>query len=525
MRKSVISILCIVATFYSIQTKASSVTSHPDTLTIISFNDFHGAFAKDQGTPGAGEFTQMLLDAKAQNPNTIIVSVGDNFSGSYFSRITRGEPLPEMYKTIGVEMSAVGNHEFDWGLPYLTDTAAKYINFVSANIVKQEKCDRPDWLLPYRIVQKQLGSGQTVNIAFVGLTTTETAHKTNPENIEGLEFTHPLGAACEQTLYYLKDKENTDMIVLLAHIGTDMAVADRIMECNAKVLPYMDGVSALITGHSHKVVLDRLNGMPVIQAGVNGAYIGKLQFVLSKQNEQQSKFDITYLRGDTIKTKAATNPHIDSLVNTYIKKHRFDKKLTTATDDLIHNRNINKFAYTPVGALVTAAYARCFTDAAIAGTAGKPVIGINHYGGLRTSIHKGDVSRLKAGNVLPFGGNLVAYNFDGKRLKQLLNAGRSNKNGFLQSSFLTLTMENDKITRVEFIKNGKPQEITDTTPCIVVLDDFITSGGDGYDSTLFTGYEIAGFNHLGNETTTAFINFLDGMESISTEMAPMPLVK
>ncbi|MCS2661518.1 hypothetical protein NXW67_17920 [Bacteroides fragilis] len=108
-----------------------------DTLSLVSFNDFHGAFASDKGVPGAGKLVQTILTQKEQNKNTIVLSVGDNFSGSYFSRITRGNPLPEMFREMDVKMSAVGNHEFDWGLPYLTDTAKVYMNFVAANIISE----------------------------------------------------------------------------------------------------------------------------------------------------------------------------------------------------------------------------------------------------------------------------------------------------------------------------------------------------------------------------------------------------
>ena len=107
-----------------------------DTLSLVSFNDFHGAFACDKGVPGAGQLVQTVLTQKEKNKNTIVLSVGDNFSGSYFSRITRGNPLPEMFQEMDVKMSAVGNHEFDWGLPYLTDTAKVYMNFVAANIIR-----------------------------------------------------------------------------------------------------------------------------------------------------------------------------------------------------------------------------------------------------------------------------------------------------------------------------------------------------------------------------------------------------
>ena len=103
-----------------IATPSSSI----DTLAIFSFNDFHGAFASDGITPGAARLVQMTQNEKQRYPHSIVVSGGDNFSGSYFSKITKGEPIKEMYEAMDVEMSAIGNHEFDWGLSYLVDTAA-----------------------------------------------------------------------------------------------------------------------------------------------------------------------------------------------------------------------------------------------------------------------------------------------------------------------------------------------------------------------------------------------------------------
>lgn len=54
---------------------------------------------------------------------------------------------------------------------------------------------------PYRIVERKLKDGSSLRIAFIGLTTTDTYVKTKPENLKGLQFTHPLGAVCIQTVY------------------------------------------------------------------------------------------------------------------------------------------------------------------------------------------------------------------------------------------------------------------------------------------------------------------------------------
>lgn len=514
---------CFLLLFLMISNSLSlfAQQSKLDTLSIISFNDFHGAFAKDEGLPGAGELVQMILNEKQKCANTIVVSAGDNFSGSYFSRITRGKPLPEMFKAVDLKLSAIGNHEFDWGLPFLKDSATLYTNYIGANITTNGS-DIPNCLKPYQIINQKLKDGSILRIAFIGLTTTDTAHKTSPENVAGLEFIHPLGAACVQSLYKLKGEGVIDMIILVAHIGTDMADIDRIIEANAKALPFMDKVDAIITGHSHKVVLDKVNNVPIIQAGVNGLYIGKLMFQVRTNGNRR---DISYIMGDTIRVNCKGNNEMTQLVDKYMNMYKFNKKLTISKDNLIHDRNVNKNSYTALGAYVTASYVDCFSISNSLSKA-KIIIGVNHFGGIRANIAAGDVTNLRAGNVLPFGGDVAAYNFDGKRLKMLFNEGRINKNGYLQSSYLELNIDkSNNITRIYYTKDKQRVEITDNTQCVVVLDSYITTGGDGYSASLFTGNEIIPFNNLKKETTTAFINYLGGQKTISSKDAPTPCVK
>ena len=313
-----------------------------DTISFLSFNDFHGAFVKDRNVPGAAELVQAVLDEKAKNKNTVVVSVGDNFSGSYFSRITRGNPLPEMFREMDVKMSAIGNHEFDWGLPYLVDTAAVCMDYIAANIVAKDDHAPLEWLEPCKMVVQPLKNGGSVKIAFVGLTTTDTAVKTRSENIRGIDFVNPVDAARVQVATGLKKEGKVDMVVLLMHIGTDMSNPDVIEEENAKRLPWIEGVDAIISGHSHKVVLAEVNHLPIIQAGVNGTHLGKLNFEVK---QDAGKYTIQYIGGDTIRVAGKGNSVIDSLVNKEMDKYGFEEVLTMAENDLIHDRNINKKDY------------------------------------------------------------------------------------------------------------------------------------------------------------------------------------
>lgn len=385
-----------------IATPSSSI----DTLAIFSFNDFHGAFASDGITPGAARLVQMTQNEKQRYPHSIVVSGGDNFSGSYFSKITKGEPIK-------------------------------------------------------------------------------------------------------------------DMIILLMHIGTDMKMPYRITEENAQGLPFIDKVDAIISAHSHELVLDKINNIPIIQAGVNGTHIGKLLFQIQDFNGHR---DISFIQGDTVRVACEENPEMREAVEKIMDKYRLNEKLATAKEALIHDRTINKFDYTPIGALVTAAYAQRFQKEMPA-YKDQPVIGVNHYGGIRAALPKGDITRLRAGNILPFGSAIVAYRFDGKRLKKLLEDGRKNPNGFLQSSDLTLTLSGNKIEKIVYTRDGQKTEIEDNTPCVVTLDAFITDGGDGYDASLFKGYEIPEFDNLGIISTDAFMDYLKGIKKpITVESTHMPVI-
>lgn len=515
---SIVFLLLDLCFFMSLSAQSTII----DTISIITFNDFHGAFAKDRNIPGVGVFVQTILDEKQKHSNTIVVSAGDNFSGSYFSRKTRGNPLPELFKTIGLEVSAIGNHEFDWGLSFLKDSAAIYTDFVAANIVDINNIT-PKWVKPYKIVERKLKNGVIFRIAFVGLTTTGTPLKSNLGINSKLKFIHPLGAASIQTLYELKKEEPVDMIVLLTHIGTNMKIPSCFTEENAKILPYMDKISAIISGHSHNVVLKEINNVPIIQAGVNGSHIGKLLFQVCKNN---GEINVSFIRGDTIRVAGKSNKEIENIVDKYIAENDFGQKLTSANDNMIHDRAINELLYTSVGAYVTASYSDCFENLNEDTVLKKlPVIGVNHFGGIRVGFYAGDITKLQAGNVLPFGGYVVAYNLNGKQLKKLLNEDLKTRSGRLQTSFLELEKHLDTVVSITYIKDGQKKIINNSAQCVVVTDIFLAAGGDGYDASIFLGHEIESFNIKRYETTNAFIDYLRKQKTISNSLAPIPIIK
>lgn len=491
-----------------------AVSSHTqaDTITLLSFNDFHGAFVHDKNMPGAAVFVEALLEAERNNPHAVLLSGGDNFSGSYFARLTRGCPVDELFRVADVKMSAVGNHEFDWGQSFLTDTAAHYISYLAANI-QVDKTKKP-LFEPYKLLHIPVQGGDTFAIGVVGLTTTETGRKTKPEYVAGLTFSTPnssMKAYCQQ----VRDA-GADMVVALMHVGTEMKNGQPVIkEHDADSIPYIEGVDAVVSAHSHNVVLGTIYGKPVVQAGTNGTHIGLLQFLVEKNDN--GEWSTRFLRGDTLRVPldGKANADMANAVATYERQYGFNEQYAWATKDLVHDRTVNPKEYTEVGALVTAAYAHKYDTWF---DQPHPVIGVNHFNGIRSGLSAGVVTKLRAGNVLPFGGNLRAYDFSGKTLKVLLNAGRSNPNGFLQTSNLKLFLDNQgQIVRVSTLDG---EEIKDDDLCVVVCDEFIAKGGDGYDTKLF----VSPIEHFAYETTAVFLDYLKTLGTIPNDQARQPLV-
>ena len=93
---------------------------------LLSINDFHGNLAPPGTltlpggvrTPagGAEYLATHINDLRKQNPNTLVVSAGDNIGASpLVSGLFHDEPTIEAFNAMGVDISSVGNHEFDEG--------------------------------------------------------------------------------------------------------------------------------------------------------------------------------------------------------------------------------------------------------------------------------------------------------------------------------------------------------------------------------------------------------------------------
>lgn len=494
--------------FFCVSSQAQEIR---DTISIISFNDFHGKFMKDGKVPGAACLVGAVNTLRATKPNPIVVCGGDNFSGDIFSLYSRADLLKKMFDRMKVEVSAIGNHEFDWGLPFLKDTISTVTPLIGANVVDEYASSEHPWFRPYYIVERTLRDGKPFRIAFIGVTTTSTALKTKPANLKGITFTDPLGAVQRQVIK-LSREEHVDMIVLIAHSGINMGWKQLFNDTDAELLPFVPHIDAIVSGHVHTLGYDKVNNVPIIQAEAYSVGVNALYFQIRNHNGMR---DVSYLGMDTLQVKNfAPDAEMKSAVDAEAQKYGFYEKLTSSLDDMIHSADINPKTYTCPGAYISESYAYAYKKKHPEEKC--PVIGGNHYGGIRESFYKGTVTYLHALDMLPFPGNAVAYLFTGNTLKQLLTRGRQLPR-YLQTAHITMHVTSDNVVDRVWA-NGK--EILPDDKCIVVVDSYIADGSDGFDSALFKQpVEVVG------KTSDLFAAYLRTLRSVSIKTAPLPVVK
>ncbi len=504
---------------------SKSVKPSKDTLNFLAFNDFHGSFQASGTVPGAARLTSSLLDLRASLPNVMVLAGGDNYSGGYFPRMTGGLPQNSVFNRCGVEYSAIGNHEFDWGIEAMRERLYwGNTRYLSANIFTDSLSGaRPDWAVPYVIEHRALKNGTPVRIALIGLTTCETKTAALPSIVADLDFACPVETT-KKIMQALKD--SADLYILLTHIGTKMQDGMVIFtDADVDGLSRIEGVDGILSGHSHQSVYGLKDGIPVIQAQNYGRKIARLQYEVSR--DRKGRLSHRFLAGELIETGLSSDVETEALVESFLSNpvYGFHRILTENSQELDPETLIEGTGLFALGTLVTQSYADIYRRSTQTDST-EIVLGVCNAGAIRTVLPQGEITQLQAGNIVPFGGVLEAFRFNGSRLRRLFQYGIECKAGWMQYHNMEVTIENGKITDMAYVHNGKRTPIEDTTPCTIITEHFMSSGGDGYPTELFVPLvpEFSEVSAGQRNPTDVFIRYLESKPQINLNDIALPVV-
>lgn len=293
-------------------------------LTILTTSDTHGYLAPtnyvkpNANMPfGLEKAATVIKKEQEKAENTLILDDGDFLEGSplaYYQAEVENSKAPtainDAFSTIDYDFGTVGNHEFNYGQDYLKQAIKQSKRqFVSANILDQD--GNPALAKPYAI--KQFGD---LKVGVLGLTTQSVDAWENKASVKNLNFISALDAAKK---YVPQMRKEADIVVVLYHGGFERDLKtghpnDKIDGENEayEILKEVPGIDVMATGHQHRVLAGKLFGVPYVQPGHRGNYVGRIQLNIEKEN---GKYKVVKSNQKIIKTgEERPNPETKEII-------------------------------------------------------------------------------------------------------------------------------------------------------------------------------------------------------------------
>ena len=270
-------------------------------LTILYTNDEHGWMEGMEPGQSAAHLYEMWQQEEGyyEDGPFLILSGGDNWTGPAISTWTEGESMVTVMNAMNYDASAVGNHEFDFGLEVIKERSeeADY-PYLSANTRWRSSGESPTeiGILPFTVM--------TVNelrIGIIGLTTLDTPTATNPNNVQDLDFID-YEVALRETLP-LVQAQDTDINLVIAHICVEPL--ERLIR-NTRDLD----IALFGAGHCNELLARRVHDAVLLSGGFHFTAYAKARFTVDPDT------NAVVLDGATVLTVAETGsrPVIGGLV-------------------------------------------------------------------------------------------------------------------------------------------------------------------------------------------------------------------
>ena len=231
-------------------------------LTILHSNDLHAhLLPDDRDNGGFARLATEVRRQKAQCAACLYLNAGDLVQGTPVSTLFHGAPIYQIANLLGIDVSTLGNHEFDYGWRRVQEffRIAKF-PIVSANIVD---ADSKTMTRPY-VIQTVGG----IRVGIIGAILGDLVGTVITKESAGPWHTLPVVDTVRKYAAELHDR--TDLIVVLGHIHDESEVNE--------ILKQVPEVSVVVAGHSHEgyPAMTNIDGRVAVLVPAYGVQLGKL---------------------------------------------------------------------------------------------------------------------------------------------------------------------------------------------------------------------------------------------------------
>jgi 2',3'-cyclic-nucleotide 2'-phosphodiesterase (5'-nucleotidase family) len=482
-------------------------------VTLIGLNDFHGQLdpttmvmdGLNVTVGGAAQLATMFDEEAAALPGpALLLAGGDNVGASPpNSGLLEDMPAIDVENAWGLDGTAYGNHEFDYGVARLLQHQDRAnFPFLATNIVDEATGQTPDWVTPSVVL-----NANGVRVGVIGAALETTPELVSAGATEGLTFLPAAERIAAESERLRRQGVRVQVVVI--HEGTangSNTVDGRPgVPWDGPIVPIAEAlgsttVDAIVAGHTHRVS-NLMVGNILVTEGINaGASYSVLQMMVVGN-------DVQWAGGATRIAKnlgVARRPDVQAIVDDANEQTAVLRNQVIGTQLNDITRAPTRLFESEMGNLVTDAMRGKYPGIDAAFT---------NSGGLRADLvfsppsageQPGEITWGEVFAVLPFGNRTTLLTLTGAQLEQAFLNGFSPKcnpaiatGRFPQISGLRATYSCNGTTPVVTGMwkspdgpSGPETPITATDTVRLVTNDFMFGGGDGY--TIFaSGTDVA----------------------------------
>ena len=557
--KTLLAIALALLAAFALPGAATAARAQETHVQLLAINDLHGHLAPN--TPGNIQigccnpvlssgvqtgWTQKTVPAggieflathiknlRATNPNTITVGAGDLIGASpLVSALFHDEPTIEALNSLGLDVSGVGNHEFDEGVDELlrmqygnqlggdgchpvdhcqdgTPFAGSLFQYLAANVFYE---GTDETILPPYEVHK----AGNAKIAFIGLTFEATPTVVTPSAVDGLDF-RPEVATVNALVDELRNEQGVKAFVVLLHQGGAQSppapprfpgpepTGNEYTDVNGCVNfngPDMQTIAAeldprirvIVSAHTHQPYVCTFGGKLVTSAASFGRLVTDIDLTI----DQQSKRVTAASAVNRIVTQDVTrDPAAKAILDKYatLSAPLANRVIGSITADIRSARDSpsgqNAAGEQPMGDVI----ADAMLEATAPSDFGGAVAAFMNAGGVRAGLlfdqisggeQPGEVTYAEAFTVQPFGNTVVVKTCTGQQIYDVLN--QQFNNPAVGSNRIMLPSAN---VHYQWTTVGGPHIVDGSVtfggvavdkalPYRVAMNNFMADGGDNY---------------------------------------------
>lgn len=417
-------------------------------LRLLHINDMHHHLADiDANGPlyNAARISHWVKQARikaGENDIVLFVSAGDDTTGTTFDNLLGKTPRNfiqhagyQVYSAIGMDVAVLGNHEFDWGTDILTRAVKVSAAFpvVSSNIVT----GNTHWPVHNALV----GLANGVRFAFIGLTPPGELPNDMLQK-QGYKVLRP-DRALPRLVRMLEPY--ADIFIVLSHLGYDGDAADTQPARQndffgdtqvANMLSTLTDKPALVVGgHTHTVLNatqlepeNLVNGIPVLQAGEYGRWLGQLNAVYTQTHSGLNPVYTASLIAIAAPPTGASAAYDQDLQTTVIEPLIQANPVARGSIGQVVVTPALTWARTAIDRYTgEAAIANLITDAVVARSAHWDRGGVDFATYNSTGIqggfaHSGDITVADIHKILPYPDSIQVVELSGRELKSIIES-------------------------------------------------------------------------------------------------------